>query len=81
MVEDVPLARALNSVCELGDEVPQYLYTAVARILAFVMALRRRGSALGQHRLPTGPTELPPEAGDPDVHRRRPPVRLRKAQS
>jgi len=80
MVEDVPLARALNSACELGDEVPQYLYTAVARILAFVMALRRRGSALGQHRLPTGPTELPPEAGDPDVRRRRPPVRTRKAQ-
>lgn len=65
MVEDVPLARALHAACEVGQEVPEYLYTAVARILAFVMALRRRGAALGQHRLPTGPSELPPEAADP----------------
>jgi flagellar biosynthetic protein FlhB len=70
MVEDIPLARALHASCEIGQEIPDYLYTAVARILAFVMALRRRGSALGQHRLPTGPTELPPEAADPRAHRR-----------
>lgn len=54
MVEDVPLARALHSACELGQEVPEYLYTAVARVLAFVMALRRRGAAAGQHRMPAG---------------------------
>ncbi|MFI2753222.1 flagellar biosynthesis protein FlhB [Cellulomonas sp. P22] len=59
MVEDVPLARALHSACEIGQEVPEYLFTAVARVLAFVMALRRRGAATGQHRVPGAPVELP----------------------
>lgn len=56
MVEDIPLARALHAACELGQEIPTHLYTAVARILAFVMALRRRGAAAGMHRPPGGPT-------------------------
>ena len=59
MVEDVPLARALHAACELGQEVPPDLYVAVARVLAFVMALRRRGAATGTHRAPGGPTALP----------------------
>ena len=59
MVEDVPLARALHAACELGQEVPPHLYMAVARILAFVMALRRRGAATGLHRAPGGPSEVP----------------------
>lgn len=59
MVEDVPLARALHAACELGQEIPPHLYTAVARILAFVMALRRRGSATGTHKAPGGPTTIP----------------------
>ncbi|NTW40311.1 MAG: EscU/YscU/HrcU family type III secretion system export apparatus switch protein [Cellulomonadaceae bacterium] len=58
MIEDVPLARALHAACKLGDEIPAHLYTAVARILAFVMALRRRGAATGTHRAPGGPTRL-----------------------
>ncbi|TQL01618.1 flagellar biosynthesis protein FlhB [Cellulomonas sp. SLBN-39] len=66
LVEDVPLARALHAACELGAEVPEQLFTAVARVLAFVMALRRRGAGAGQHRLPTG-TTLPD--GAPDVRR------------
>ncbi|MFC0713868.1 EscU/YscU/HrcU family type III secretion system export apparatus switch protein [Cellulomonas biazotea] len=60
MVEDVPLARALHAACELGQEVPAHLFTAVARVLAFVMALRRRGAGAGQHRVPGGST-LPPD--------------------
>ena len=78
MVEDVPLARALHAACELGHEVPAHLFTAVARVLAFVMALRRRGAASGQHRLAGGST-LPPD--DTTDHRaaaraaRRPPAR------
>jgi len=79
MVEDVPLARALHSACEVGDEIPAYLYAAVARILAFVMALRRRGAALGQHRLPSGPTELPPEATERRRGRSRRPINVRPA--
>ncbi|WP_083980078.1 EscU/YscU/HrcU family type III secretion system export apparatus switch protein [Demequina salsinemoris] len=52
MVQDIPLARALHSACEIGDEIPPHLYAAVAKVLAFVMALRRRGAAAGMHRNP-----------------------------
>ncbi|HEU4807294.1 MAG TPA: EscU/YscU/HrcU family type III secretion system export apparatus switch protein [Homoserinimonas sp.] len=47
IVKDIPLTRALHSACELGDEIPAELYTAVARVLAFVMALKARGTATG----------------------------------
>ena len=50
MVEDVPLARALHRSCEIGEEVPAELFQAVARVLALVMSLKRRGSAAGLHR-------------------------------
>ncbi|MDM8083373.1 EscU/YscU/HrcU family type III secretion system export apparatus switch protein [Cellulomonas cellasea] len=59
LVEDIPLARALHGACELGEEVPEYLFTAVARVLAFVMTLRRRGAAAGKHRVPGVAPELP----------------------
>ncbi len=49
MVKDVPLARTLHDTCELGQEIPPQLYAAVAQVLAFVMALRRRGAAAGVH--------------------------------
>ena len=52
MVQDIALARALHSACKLGDEIPAQLYTSVARVLAFVLALRRRGAAVGMHRNP-----------------------------
>lgn len=55
MVRDVPLARALHGACEVGHEIPVELYAAVATVLAFVMALRRRGSAGGMHTVPTAP--------------------------
>ncbi|MDY7556718.1 EscU/YscU/HrcU family type III secretion system export apparatus switch protein [Cryobacterium sp. 10C3] len=47
IVRDIPLARALHSACKLGDEIPVELYNAVARVLAFVLALKTRGSARG----------------------------------
>lgn len=50
VVEDIPLARGLYAACELGDEIPPELYTAVAKVLAFVMALRQRGTHAGIHR-------------------------------
>jgi flagellar biosynthesis protein FlhB len=50
MVEDVPLARALHTACEVGDEIPGELFDAVAHVLAFVMSLRAKGSAAGTHR-------------------------------
>ncbi|HEY0218052.1 MAG TPA: EscU/YscU/HrcU family type III secretion system export apparatus switch protein [Cellulomonas sp.] len=54
MVEDIPLARALHAACEVDQEIPAYLFTAVARVLAFVMALKRRGASLGKHTMPGG---------------------------
>lgn len=51
MVEDVALARALHAACDVGQEIPAELYTAVARVLAFVMSLKSRGAAKGTHRL------------------------------
>jgi flagellar biosynthetic protein FlhB len=51
MVQDIPLARALYSACSVGQEIPEELYGAVARVLAFVLSLKRRGAALGVHRL------------------------------
>jgi len=50
MVQDVPLARALYAGCELGQEIPPEFYGAVARVLAFIMGLKARGSAAGMHR-------------------------------
>jgi flagellar biosynthesis protein FlhB len=56
MVEDVPLARTLYRMCEIGDEIPAELYEAVARLLAFIYALKARGVVVpvggGAHRPP-----------------------------
>jgi flagellar biosynthesis protein FlhB len=68
MVQDIPLARALHASCDLGQEVPAQLFTAVARVLAFVMHLGARGVRGGFHR----PGFEPPEVdGLPKAGRRR----------
>ena len=36
IVENKPIARSLNEMTEIGDEIPVDLYQAVAEILAFV---------------------------------------------
>lgn len=62
MIEDIPLARALHAACAVGQEIPAYLFTAVARVLAFVMQLKRRGAAAGKHTIPGGsvaPDDVP----------------------
>jgi flagellar biosynthetic protein FlhB len=45
VVQDIPLARALFKLVEVGAEVPMAFYRAVAKILAYVYAqdARRRG--------------------------------------
>ncbi|MGY1843076.1 EscU/YscU/HrcU family type III secretion system export apparatus switch protein [Modestobacter sp. SYSU DS0875] len=68
MVQDVPLARALHGSCELGQEVPPQLFTAVARVLAFVMHLSARGVRGGMHR---PGFEAPEVEGLPKAGRRR----------
>jgi len=52
MVRDIPLARALHAACDIGQEIPEELYTAVAQVLAFIEHLKRRGSARGTHTMP-----------------------------
>ncbi|PFG30591.1 EscU/YscU/HrcU family type III secretion system export apparatus switch protein [Paramicrobacterium agarici] len=52
MVQDVPLTRAIHAACQLGQEIPAELYNAVARVLVFVMSLKKRGAARGIHSLP-----------------------------
>ncbi|MCL2091205.1 MAG: EscU/YscU/HrcU family type III secretion system export apparatus switch protein [Micrococcales bacterium] len=59
---DVTLARALYAAVEVDQEIPDYLFVAVARVLAFVMSLRRRGAASGEHHSPGG-TALPEYVG------------------
>ena len=68
MVQDIPLARALHASCDIGQEVPPQLFTAVARVLAFVMHLSARGVKGGFHR---PGFEAPDTADLPRAGRRR----------
>jgi flagellar biosynthetic protein FlhB len=71
LVADIPLARTIFRACEIGDAIPTELFDAVARVLAFIFALKRRGlGTSGVHELPADQrVALPPP---PD---RRPPRR------
>ncbi|MGY1772939.1 EscU/YscU/HrcU family type III secretion system export apparatus switch protein [Blastococcus sp. SYSU D00813] len=71
MVQDIPLARALHASCDIGQEVPPQLFTAVARVLAFVMQLGARGVRGGFHR---PGFEAPDVEGLPVAGRRRLPA-------
>ena len=42
IVENKPLARSLNRVCEIGDFIPEDLFEAVAEILAYVYQKENR---------------------------------------
>jgi flagellar biosynthesis protein FlhB len=55
VVSDPPLARALHASVEIGQVIPEELYAAVARVLAFVYRLAgrtRAASAAGGRRGP-----------------------------
>lgn len=56
LLEAPPLARALHKHAELGDEIPQALYTAVAEVLAYVFQLRAYRNTGGK--LPDAPKAL-----------------------
>ncbi len=71
LVQDIPLARALHASCDIGQEVPPQLFTAVARVLAFVMHLSARGVRGGFHR---PGFEAPDTADLPRAGRRRTPT-------
>jgi flagellar biosynthetic protein FlhB len=44
LVKDVQLARTMYKSCKVGQEIPPEFFAAVAKVLAFVMSLRSRGS-------------------------------------
>ncbi len=72
LLEAPPLARALFKHTELGDEIPEGLYTAVAEVLAYVFQLRAFRTSGGVRPdipadldapLPLDPLYIPLEAG------------------
>ncbi len=42
IVENKPLAQTLYKAVEIGDEIPEHLYKAVAEVLAYVYSLKNR---------------------------------------
>jgi flagellar biosynthetic protein FlhB len=64
ILEAPPLARALHKHCDLGEAIPEALYTAVAEVLAYVYQLRRYEKLGGT--MPKLPGDLPvPNELDP----------------
>ncbi len=61
ILEAPPLARALYHHAELGAEIPETLYTAVAEVLAYVFQLRRYKDQGGTK--PEAPVDLPVPEG------------------
>lgn len=61
LLEAPALARALHQHSEIGDEIPEALYTAVAEVLAYVYQLKTFNSVGGERpKLPTT-IAVPPE--------------------
>lgn len=66
LLEAPPLARALYRWAEVGDEIPNRLYAAVAEVLAYVYQLDRYRQTGGN--LPLPPRDLPvPSELDPGM--------------
>lgn len=63
VLEAPPLARALYHHTDLGDEIPEALYTTVAELLAYVFQLRRQ--AAGGAAPPAPPVLEVPAGLDP----------------
>ncbi|MDX8379098.1 MAG: flagellar biosynthesis protein FlhB [Gallionella sp.] len=57
ILEAPPLARALNKYTEIGETIPEALYTAVAEVLAYVYQLKRYQTQGGLP--PEQPNDLP----------------------
>lgn len=58
ILEAAPLARALFHHTDIGAQIPEKLYTAVAEVLAYVFQLRAHGAS---RVAPLGEVEVPPE--------------------
>ncbi len=61
ILEAPPLARALHKHTELGQAIPQALYTAVAEVLAYVYQLRHYQKQGGARPNEPQALEVPPE--------------------
>ena len=61
-----PLARALYAACELEQEIPARLFSAVAQVLAWVYALRDAAAAgriaINEAPMPEVPADMDPHA-------------------
>jgi flagellar biosynthetic protein FlhB len=66
ILEAPPLARALHKHTELGESIPEALYTAVAEVLAYVYQLKRYQSQGGARPEQPGKLFVPAEL-DPGV--------------
>ncbi len=60
-LEAPPLARALHQHAELGDQIPESLYTAVAEILAYVYQLRTYKKHGGMQPVLPDELDVPPQ--------------------
>jgi flagellar biosynthetic protein FlhB len=61
LLEAPPLARALYTHTDIGDEIPEGLYTAVAEVLAYVFQLRTYGKQGGVRPQQPADIDVPPE--------------------
>lgn len=61
ILEAPALARALFKHTEIGDEIPEALYGAVAEVLAYVFQLRSHGNGHGQRPDKPKKLDVPPE--------------------
>jgi len=59
VLESPPLARALYHHAEIGDEIPETLYAAVAEVLAYVFQLRHHHTYGGPVPKPPGEVMIP----------------------
>ncbi|SHG43899.1 flagellar biosynthesis protein FlhB [Massilia sp. CF038] len=61
LLEAPALARALHKHTEIGDEIPEALYSAVAEVLAYVFQLRAFNKGGGKYPERPGRLPVPPE--------------------
>lgn len=61
LLEAPPLARALYRHTDLGDEIPEGLYIAVAEVLAYVFQLRAYGKHGGTRPVEPHDLDVPPQ--------------------
>lgn len=65
ILEAPPLARALHYHTDIGDEIPEALYTAVAEVLAYIFQLRTYGAGGGVRPEEPHDLDVPKEMDDP----------------